>query len=309
MSVKTQDRKSETSASKGGARRSRFNPGTRWLVIAGGIAVVTVGLAYGVWRQVRSHVLASQQYQVDPAQIRMSPAPPWIRSDIKNEVLREASFTGPLSLLDTELTIRIASAFATHPWIASVQRVSKHFPSGLDVEVAYRRPVAMVEVTEGALPVDAEGVVLPTSDFKPGEADRYPRIGGIQTSPGGLVGSAWGDAAVVGAAQIAAALANDFQTLQLFRIVPSGRHPGGRGGVEYTFAIYTRGGTQIDWGLAPNTTVIGEPPSGEKLARIKQHIAKNGPLDGGVPQHLRFDDKGTLEAVARAPVAPLPREE
>src|SRR4029079_16323895 len=108
--------------------------------------------------------------------------PAWIRTDIKNEVLREASFTGPLSLLDGELTIRVASAFATHPWIASVQRVSKHFPSGLDVEVAYRRPVAMVEVTDGALPVDAEGVVLPTTDFKPGEADRYPRIGGGQTS-------------------------------------------------------------------------------------------------------------------------------
>jgi hypothetical protein len=164
----------------------------------------------------------------------------------------------------------------------------------------------MVEVTDGALPVDAEGVVLPTTDFKPGEADRYPRIGGIQTSPAGLVGSPWGDPAVAGAAQIAAAVANDFDALQFFRIVPNGRHAGGRGGMEYSFAIFTRGGTQIDWGLAPDTTVVGEHPTGDKLARIKQHIMQNGPLDGGVPQHLRFNSKGALEAVARAPVAPLP---
>jgi hypothetical protein len=296
-------------ANKLAARRPKFGRGSRWLAIGGVIIVVTAGVSYGVWRQVRTHVLASEQYQVDPAKIAITPPPPWIRSDIKDEVIREASFDGPLSLLDSKLTIRVAGAFAAHPWIAHVERVSKHFPSGLEVEVAYRRPVAMVEVSDGALPVDVQGVVLPTADFRPGEADRYPRIGEVHTSPAGLVGSPWGDAAVAGAAQIAAALGDSWHALELFRITPAGRHPGGRGGAEYAFALFTRRGTRIDWGLAPQTTVAGEPAAADKIAQLKKYAAAHGSLDGKSPHQLRFTSSGKLEASPRAPVAPLPKRD
>jgi hypothetical protein len=283
--------------------------GSRWLAIAGAIVLVTAGVSYGVWKQVRSHVLASEQYQVIPAEIAITPPPPWIRSDIKSEVVREASFDGPLSLLDTKLTVRVASAFAAHPWIAHVERVSKHFPSGLEVEVAYRRPVAVVEVPDGALPVDVEGVVLPTADFRPGEADRYPRIGEIHTAPAGLVGSTWGDTAVSGAAQVAAAFGEDWRGLGLFRITPAGRRPGGRGGVEHAFAVFTRGGTRIDWGLAPGTSAAGEPPATEKIAQLKKYAAAHGSLDGQSPQQLRFTANGQLEAIPKAPVPPLSKRD
>jgi hypothetical protein len=279
------------------------------MVVAGAIAVVTAGAAYAVWRQVSGHVLAGKQYQVEPAGIAITPAPPWIRSDIKSEVIREASFDGPLSLLDARLTLRVAGAFAAHPWIARVERVSKSFPSGLEVVVSYRRPVAMVEVPDGALPVDVEGVVLPTVDFKPGEADRYPRIGEIHTQPAGLVGARWGDDAVVGAAEIAAAFGDEWQTLGLFRIVPAGRRAGGRAGAEFAFALFTRGGTRIDWGLSPSTQVVGEPSPREKIARLKKYAAEHGSLDGDKPQQLHFGDSGELEAVARPAVRPLPKRD
>jgi len=290
-------------------RKATLGIGARRTVIAGVIVLATAGVAYGVWRQVRSHVLSSEQYLVKSQQILLTPRPPWIRSDVKDEVLREASLNGPLSLLEPQLTARIAAAFSSHPWISSVQRVSKRFPSGLEVNVIYRRPVAMVEVPDGALPVDVEGVVLPTSDFQPGEADLYPRVGGVHTSPAGLTGSPWGDAAVVGGAEIAAAFGGDWDALDLLRVTPARSRPGGHGGIEYTFAVFTRGGTRIDWGLAPQTTVPGEPPAADKIARLKQFAARHGSLDGPRPQQLRFTAAGTLEAIPRAPVAPLPRRE
>ena len=187
--------------------------------------------------------------------------------------------------------------------------MSKHFPSGLEASVVYRRPVAMVEVPDGALPVDAEGIVLPTVDFRPGEADRYPRIGGIQSAPAGLVGSSWGDPAVIGAAEIAAAFGDEWQRLDLFRIVPAGLRPGGHGGSEFAFAVFTRNGTRIDWGLAPGTAVSGEPVAAGKVAKLKRFAAEHGSLDGPKPQQLHFTAAGQLEAVQLAPIAPLPKRD
>jgi hypothetical protein len=302
-------RKESETDERGGLMSLLGNRGGRWLAVAALIVLVSGGVALAVWNQVREHVLGSSQYQVDPAEIRITPVPAWIRTDIRAEVIREASFNGPLSLLDKELTIRVASAFAAHPWIAHVERVSKRFPAGLDVIVTYRKPVAMVEVPEGALPVDVEGVVLPTADFKPGEADLFPRIGEIHTPPAGLVGTRWADPALVGAAQVAAALHDDWQSLGLFRITPAGKRPGGRGGVEYAFAVFTRNGTRIDWGLAPGTTAANEPPAVEKVARLKRFAAQKGSLDGESPHQLSFSAVGDLVATPKQPLKPLPERE
>jgi hypothetical protein len=290
------------------AGRPRGGHGGRWFFVASLVVSLAGGVGYVLWRQVREHVLAGSEYQVDPNKIAVTPPPPWIHSEIKAEVIRDASFDGPLSILDTELTVRMATAFAAHPWVAHVERVSKRYPSGLDIVLSYRKPVAMVEVQDGALPVDVEGVVLPTADFSPAEAEPYPRIGEILTTPGGAVGARWGDPCVTGAAQIAAALANDWSALKLFRIVPAGRKTGGRGGVEYGFALYTHAGTRIEWGRAPSTDLPGEVPVGEKIARLKKYAAENGSLDGpDGPQQLVLLDSGEIVSQRRPTIKTLPK--
>jgi hypothetical protein len=290
------------------AGRPRAGLGGRWFFVPLLVAGLTGGAGYAVWRQVREHVLGGGEYQVDPSKIVITPQPPWIHSEIKAEVIRDASFDGPLSILDSELTVRMATAFAAHPWVARVERVSKRYPSGLEIVLAYRKPVAMVEVQDGALPVDVEGVVLPTADFSPTEAEQYPRIGEILTTPSGAVGARWGDACVVGAAQIAAALANDWSALKLFRIVPAGRKTGGRGGVEYAFALYTHAGTRIEWGRAPSTDLPGEVPAVEKIAKLKKYAAEHGSLDGSDgPQQLVLLDSGEIVSQRRPTIKTLPK--
>jgi hypothetical protein len=285
---------------------------TRWLAMGSVIVALSAGTCYLAWQEVGPHVLASAKYQVDADQINVAPPPPpWVHSEIKSDVLRDARVDGPLSLVDRELTVRLAAAFAAHPWVARVERVSKRYPSGVDVTIAYRRPTAMVEVQDGAggLPVDGEGVLLPTKDFSADDAQTYPRIGEIHSTPAGNVGQSWGDPAVAGAAQVAAVLAADWQALELFRIVPGERRPA-RTGFEYTFDLITRSGTKIHWGRAPSSTVRGELPAAEKIAQLKRYAAQNkGSLDNpeGEPHEIVITNTGALLSNPRPRIEPLPK--
>lgn len=294
------------------------NPGTRRglqgkhrAAMAVAIVALAGGSCYLAWHEVSGRVLAESQYVLESKQIDVSPPPPaWIQSDIRNDVVREAGIDGPLSLVDPQLTVRMADAFAAHPWVARVERVSKHYPASLLVVVSYRRPVAMVEVDGGAggLPVDGSGVLLPSRDFTADDAQRYPRIGEIHAKPAGPVGSPWGDPRVVGAAQVAAVLLDDWKKLGLFRIVPGEKRPGRRG-AEYTYLLVTHSGTTIQWGRSPATQVPGEVPAVEKIAQLKRYAAQNGgSLDDpeGKPHEIIITDSGALLSNTPPPVDPLP---
>jgi hypothetical protein len=286
------------------------------------IAMILTGtLGVAVWRHVKQHVLSGEQYQVHPEDVTITAPPAWIQPDeggkaaderIKAEVLRDVLRTGPLSLLDNDLTVRLAGSFASHPWVARVDRVSKRFPSGVDVTLAYRVPVAMVELHDGSgvLPVDEQAVLLPTRDFTVEQAESYPRIAEIYTSPPPVVGTRWGDAAVLGGAQIAATLAKDWKSFHFARIVPIERKPA-RSGYEYTYRLFTHSGTTVDWGRAPGTDLPGEIPANEKLAQLKRYIAKNnGTLDGpDGPHGIEIDKSGALLRKGPPDVAPLPPAE
>ena len=128
-----------------------FRP--RWLLLT---AVVVSSLLIGP-RLARflpdlSH---RDEYRLQIENIRVTRPPHWVPADLVQQVSERAGFgaetsplgsTGNPSLLDDGLAERIAQAFRLHPWEAEVQRVRIQFPAQVDVELKYRRPVAMVEV-------------------------------------------------------------------------------------------------------------------------------------------------------------------
>ena len=122
------------------------------------------------------------QYQLTADRIHITPQPPWIRSDVKAEVLRDASLIGTVSVLDDPdaLVRRIQDAFEFHPWVAQVLGIRKRLPASLDIELEYRRPVAAVETSDGRnltlTPIDVDGVRLPEADFTELDASYLPRI-------------------------------------------------------------------------------------------------------------------------------------
>jgi hypothetical protein len=260
-----------------------LGPG-RPVLIVGVVAAVLLAGGYAVWQKVRPNVLSSDSYILTPQDVQITPTTPdWIHTDIRTEVFRSASLDGPLSIMDDNLTERVADAFSMHPWIAKVSRVTKKHPARVCVEVAYRRPVCMVEVPGGLFPVDAGGVLLPVDDFSPVEASRYPCLVGIDTAPVGITGESWGDTRVVGGAEIAAALGNVWNELKLSQIIPSQTGIGR----EFSYTLLTRGGTRIHWGLPPGANAPGELSAVEKIARLQKYLERHGTLEGrDAPQEL-----------------------
>lgn len=261
------------------------------------LTLATFGLSWAVaWYVVRDRVKQSDEYLLTADRVELSPLPPWIHSDIKTEVLGSASLDGPLSILDPQLTQRLHDAFPLHPWVESVVRVSKQYPARVKVELVYRRPVCMVEVPGGLYAVDAASVLLPSGDFSPNEASRYPRLSGVNTIPIGQVGTPWGDPRVLGGSRLAAALIETWNQLRLARIVPS-PHPLDEAGEVFSYELQTLQGTSIIWGRPPGVDPAGEPTPETKLNQLKQLAFQHGSLDSAGPVDLRAP--GTWRSAVR----------
>ncbi len=253
------------------------------------LLAVFCGAWYLLWQRVGPLVLAGPDYLLGPEQVELPPLPEWIHSDLRAEIFRCASLDGPLSIMDDDLAERMAAACALHPWVARVRQVRKYHPARVVVELDYRRPALMVEVPGGLLPVDPRGTLLPSQDFSPVEAARYPRLAHQNSLPLGTVGQPWGDPRVVGAAEIADLLGPAWRDFGLARIVVLPQ-PAGALSPQPLYALVTRGGWQIIWGRAPHVEAPGEPRAAEKLAALKQYAAGRGSLEAraqGEPLDLR----------------------
>jgi hypothetical protein len=278
--------------------KSFYKGASRWIVIAGIVIGTVSGGAYAAWRMVATHVLAGPHYRLSSERISVTPPPAWIHRDIRAEVLRDGSLDGDVSILDDDLAQRIHKAFALHPWVAKVIRVTKQSPANVDVELVYRQPACMVEVPGGLYAVDREGVLLPSVDFTPLEARRYPRLAGLQTITAGPVGTKWQDARVAAAARLGSVLLENWDEFNFQRIVTGA--PAGHmdAGADIEFELYTRRGTRVLWGLAPQpdaTFEAGKPDkvSVEKLARLKKLLADCGSLEGpDGPQEIDLRSAG-----------------
>lgn len=276
----------------------------RWGIVALLFAIVVAVGWRMAWDKVSDHVLAEDDYRVTPDKIAIDTLPPWIHCDLKAEVMRDASLERSLSLLDADLTKRLANAFSLHPWVARVDRVSKHHPARVEVHLVYRRPVAMVEVSGGLLPVDEHGILLPSADFSPAEAKQYPRISRVESHPSGPVGANWGDANVSGGARIATILAGRWKKLRLYRILAPVQTGADSYSDRYTYELVTHAGTRLLWGRPPGNEPTGELKAGEKVVQLEQIVQRDGSLDG--PSGPRIIDLRTASSTPRTAVKSLP---
>lgn len=237
------------------------------------LALLCVGVlafaALEAWKQYGATHAHFETYTVGVQGIEITPPPPWVRTSLKADVVRFGSLER-LSLLEKDSTRRVSDAFALHPWVHHVQRVAKHYPASMSVELTYRKPVAVVEVEHGSkpglLPVDREGVLLPPEDFTVGQVKALPRISVGKTFPAGAVGTAWGDDRVAAAALVAEGLCDNWPQETLFQIAAL---PAGSGGKQSTsFEIVARDGRRFPWGHAPGSEVTGEKIAADKRADL-----------------------------------------
>jgi len=280
------------------ARQSHDEPSTlgdrlaglfagRAVRVVSALALLVAVLVGGtlLWRRFQPLVDDDPRYRLAAENIHVTPQPDFIRSDVRGEAVVLGSLDGA-DVRQDDLTVRVAQAFAIHPWVASVHRVGKRFPPRVDVELEYRTPVAMVEVAGGLLPIDGEAVLLPPADFLQQDVPAYPRVAIGESSPAGPEGTAWGDNRVLGAARIAVLLAPRWKELRLFRIAATS----GRGAADLDdtlFELTPRRGTRVIWGRAPGHERRGEAQAATKIARLAELIDQYGPLDSvGAPRQI-----------------------
>ncbi|MCA9120170.1 MAG: hypothetical protein H6822_23950 [Planctomycetaceae bacterium] len=254
-----------------------------------GATVVIAGLmvaAFFAWKHWAKPVLQISRYQLTPENLRIPPPPPWIRTDIKAEVFRDASLSDA-SALEEDLTPRVAHAFEMHPWVAEVTRVSKQAPSNVIVDLTYRQPIAWVEVPEGmfgqqgqaALPIDGESVLLPQDGFTPEDLGLFIRIDVENLSMCGPTGAPWGDPRVAGAAAIATILGDQWRELGLYeiKVVADYSRPNIPSSTRYE--LLTPKEKRLIWGSAPGAEFPGELPAIAKVRLLRDYVQKRGRLD------------------------------
>jgi hypothetical protein len=240
-----------------------------------------------LWQRFGDATRAHADSTLLPEAIEVRGVAEWVNGDLRAQALRNASLDQGLPLDDPELQRRLARAFDMHPWVRRVVSVELRHPAAAVVDIECREPVAMVDWQDGVLALDAEGVVLPSAAFSSEVVARYPRVKGIESTPQGVEGFPWGDAAVEEAAAVAAALGPDWESLGLTEIRPV------RERNVRMWELAAADGSRILFGSAPGRETAGEPPAAAKLARLKELGATGG--------------AGRLDLTVEPRVEPAPR--
>jgi len=277
----------------------------RYRLFVAAAALLLLGIVgQQVWRHAQTGMRQDPRYRVTAATIQTPPPPPWIRTDIRLEALRDAGLHGDLSILDPpeQLQKRLASAFAFHPWVEQVGTITKQPPNRIFIELAYRRPLAAVQqiatprlassqASGPLVAVDRHGVRLPSADLTQAQIRYLPRVADIASTS--LPGEVWRDARLQGAVALVDAFGAKWAQLELVEVVPD-RQPNIRGDLRFpVYELVTNWRTRIIWGAAPNVTPPGEASFATKLARLEGYLAKHGKFHqstGLAPEVLNIRD-------------------
>ena len=229
------------------------------------------GLGILGWFAVWNTLPQRAEYRLSAEFVRVPMAPPWVPADFVESVLRNSGLASA-SLLESGMAEKLAKAFAADSWVESIVHVELRFPSGADVDLVYRRPIAVVEVAQGLLPIDPNGTLLRTDYFisvAPEKKYDYLRISGIRSTPLGGVGTAWGDPLVHTSARLAEVLADVAEPLELATILPNSERN------QTVFRLKTAAGTEIVWGRFDTN----DPKNNAKKKRLLELAEQYGSLD------------------------------
>ncbi len=262
------------------------------------VALLGAGIVlYPAFVRMTPDLSERDEYRLQASEIDFPEPPRWIPENLLDQVIERGKLPEELTVLDDSLAERVAKAFEQHPWVTKPVNVRVSVPARVEVSFEYRKPVAMVEVSDGFYPVDDQAVLLPPRDFPPSELGRYPKIVGLRTTPLGGVGSTWGDARVIGASQIAVILLPYWSEWGLQNIEVPKRTEAQQKYEELEFVINTRGGSKIIWGRPPGHQHPLEITADQKIGKLKTYLSACESFDGNWEININ-----TLMEVRRNPL-------
>jgi hypothetical protein len=217
-------------------------------------AGVVAGLVFaGRWA--RDWLDRRGHYDIALADIE-SPTPPGLtHARFLSEVQYLGSLPDRISTVDPSIMLRLAAAFAAHPWVEHFESAQLRTPDQPPhVNLRFRTPVLAVN----GRAVDGHGVALPQS----APLTDLIRFHGTVADTKSPAGTKWGDPSVESAAGIAAQLTPFQDRLHLTDVT-----------VEKNGFTFT-GGVQLHWGRDENTDA--------NVGRLREILAKSEPLPGSI---------------------------
>jgi hypothetical protein len=247
--------------------------------------VLLIG-SYFAYKHWYADHLTQQFGQLSTEQIQISPPHRFVRTDLVEEVYQSTRLW-ELSPLDPRATAKLASAFASHPWIRHVRSVRK-LPGGvIDLHLDYREPVAVFHLTgdqawlkqieryladlgyplDGGtndlyFPLDGEGVMLPTEHMTLADTNELIQIEVWEVFPTGNEGTPFGDRRVESAALLAKLLAAVEDRVRVSKITVSGDP---RWNLVPQLELVTTNNTHLVWGSPPGMEQPNERNAKAKL--------------------------------------------
>jgi hypothetical protein len=227
-----------------------MHQGRRALIAVVTASALVIGLSWAGGRA-RDWLVGRGHYTVALQDIAC-PVPPGIdRAAFIAEVQYLGALPEQLSTLDPAVTLRLAAAFALHPWVERVMTPRLRGPEGPRVDLVLRTPAL---AADGRV-LDAHGVLLPSA----APAEGLIRWQGECPSPRGPAGSPWGDAGLEAAARAAAALRPFQDVLRLTSADGT------------TENLVFSGTVRVEWGAAGD-----ESATAAKLARLRELCDRPG---------------------------------
>jgi len=248
------------------------------LVVAG---IVVLG------QQAEQSLRDSAAGKIAFADLSCEPPAPLTRLAFLCEVQYESDLPDELDALDVQLPERLRSAFARHPWVKAVERITMR-PGEVEVKLVFREPVLAVRGTETTHAVSADGVLLPRAALSPD----LPLLKEPLSVPSGRTGQNWGAAPVESAAGIATLLRYHRRQVPVVSLEFAGKD----------LVLWTANGSRIVWGQLREND--GEPSANLKCGRLVSLLERG--TQGALPVEIdlrRVSGATTRTLVATAEAA------
>jgi hypothetical protein len=262
-----------------------------WLYQPGALVIMAVlcssPIVYGYVLRNLPAVDQVAEFMVQQEQITIHDKPAYLPEDLVNQIIKNTELSLPISIWSSGLAEKIAQGAKLHPWVTKAVKVELLPQKGIVLHLNFRQPVAFIKTPSGFYPIDREGVLLPPKDFSAESVRQYPIISNVQSVPQGPEGTNWGDLSVIGAARLAEYLhpvnakagdkISDYWIAMALEeiVIPKLIAPQVEM-VDLDYQIKVKGGSILNWGVAPGVEHNRQPTSEQKLLRMLKYYQEFG---------------------------------
>lgn len=251
-------------------KRILLHPATLFV----GCVILIVAGSVALWEQNANRFLHSDKYTLTPDRIIVEGTQKDLADQLKVEILNQLA-TSNANTLDPKLVSQVVSIAEAQPYVQT--SFVKKSVSSLNISASFRKPIAVIELGNLPIAIDAEGILLDGRIYKMTTPDDFLRISLYKPADRGLnTWEAWPDERILAAAKVCDELKEVWQEFKLYRVVTYWE-PGKAANESDVFELWTMYGDKIIWSNAIQQTPA--VPAEQKIAVIRKFIAEKGSLE------------------------------